>query len=309
MAKKLSKSKAENETQQQGANEQQPAAATATPQSKDYTYVIQNKKVRRDTRHRRIVAIVGIVLIIILLIIALFYACYASVEYNNFRVVVERSGSKILSLSNNFSMDPSTELIEIVGPDKMTNTTLAHGKNLMSYLAIEDRLAEIASTEGAITTKEDIFIAGTFYMQNVSSADAVYTERVHFDVATKGAEKALRVMLIRNDQITVYAAPTVNDQGETVPEQVVPIQSGYTRKSLAVDANGVYSVVDEGGEPWYAEPFYNDEYAVYNTGIPLKAGEKVKYSIVIWFEGWDPECIDEILDGAIVMTLSFDVEV
>ncbi|MDE6302126.1 MAG: hypothetical protein K2M36_00865, partial [Clostridia bacterium] len=182
----------------------------------DYNYVVQNKKARAATRHRRAITIVGIIILLLLLLAGGIYGFYSAIQINNFKIYVEPSGGRILTLSPHSTMVPGSEMIEIVGPNEMTNTTFASGKNILNSTAIEDRLIEIVSGEGSITNVDDYFIAGTFYMQNITSEDKVYGERISFDRVTLGAEKALRVMLIRNDEIMVYAAPKTDKDGNYI---------------------------------------------------------------------------------------------
>ncbi len=319
----------------EGQSEQKNA-----PKHSDYAYVVQNKKARALTRHKKAIIIVGIILLILLLLVGGIYGFYSAVRINNFKIYIEPSGGRILTLSPHNSMVPGSEMIEIIGPNEMTNTTFASGKNIVHSTPIEDRLIEIVSGEGSITSVDDYFIAGTFYMQNITSEEKVYGERVSFDIATLGAQKALRVMLIRNDEIFVYAAPKTDEDGNYIKldsegrrifsdnegfyylngedkvrveqdgdlqrEEVVPISSGYTERKLAKDENGEYHIVKaEGNDPWMTEFFYSDEYAIYNDGLKIAAGEKVKYSIIIWFEGWDSDCVDKIVNGEVQLSLSF----
>lgn len=334
MAKKKKDVTATENTEAQ-SNQDRPA-----PKHSDYSYVVQNKKARALTKHRKAITIVGIILLILLLLAGVMYGFYAAVQINNFKIYIESSGGRILSLSPHSSMVPGSEMIEIIGPDEMTNTTFASGKNILHSTPIEDRLIEIISGEGSITNVDDYFIAGTFYMQNITSESKTYGERVSFDRATLGSQKALRVMLIRNDEIFVYAAPQtdrdgnyikkdldghrifsdeegfyyleneekirVENDGELQKEEVVPLSSGYTERKIKVDDNGEYYIEkSEGTDPWLAEFFYDEDYAVRNDGLTIAAGEKIKYSIIIWFEGWDSDCVDDIVNGEVQLSLSF----
>ena len=323
-----------------GGEETQNEQNRTPAKHSDYGYVVKNKKARAATRHRKAITIAGIILLILLLLAGGVYLFYSTVQINNFKIYIESSGGRILTLSPHSNMVPGSEMIEIVGPDKMTNTTFASGKNIVNSVPIEDRLVEIVSGEGSITNVDDYFIAGTFYMKNITSEDKVYGERISFDIATMGAQRALRIMLIRNDDIIVYAAPKtdedgnyikldsegrriytdtegfyylngdekvrVENDGELQREEVVPISSGFTERKLAVNENGEYYIEKaESENPWMTEFFYNDEYAVYNDGLTIAAGEKVKYSIIIWFEGWDDDCKDYIINGQVQLSLSF----
>ena len=290
----------------------------------EYTYIVKNRKARALTKHRKAVVIALIVLGAGILVAGLFYAFYRAVDVNNFRIFVDSSGSRVLSLSANASMEPSSELIELIGPSNMTNTTMASGRNPEETTAIEDVILDIIKAEGSATTINDRFIAGTFYVKNVTTDPKTYTERITIEQADKGTAKALRVMLIKNDVITVYAYPVTDEKGDVVYdeegnpvcEEVVPLNKKsyyypYTERTLVKDDEGEYHVdVADDGKPWMTETFYNDNgnyerYAMLNEGNVIEAQEVIRYSVVIWFEGWDDQCKDPILGGQVRMMLSF----
>lgn len=313
---------------------------TQVSSNEKYSYIVKNKKARIATRHRKAITIVGIVIIILLLLVGLIFGFYSAVEINNFKIFVDPSGSKKLSLSPYRNMVPSSEMIELIGPERMTNTTLAKGKNIAGSTPIEERLLDIIACEGSLTTVDDFYIAGTFYMQNITENEMLYNENITFQRSTKGAYRALRIMIIRNGVITVYAAAKTDADGnyiyldeegrriysdesgyfyldgeEKVPvenngalqrEEVVPISSVYAERKLALDENGEYYVeISDERTPWMTELFDSEEFAVHNENIAIAPGETVKYSVVIWFEGWDSDCVDNILDGEIELALSF----
>lgn len=85
--------------------------------------------------------------------------------------------------------------------------------------------------------------------------------------------------------------------------------SGYAERKLKTDDEGEYYLeIDDGGEPWMTEFFHDDDFAVYTEGIPIASGERVRYTIVIWFEGWDSDCIDKIVNDETQLALSFVCE-
>ena len=44
-----------------------------------------------------------------------------------------------------------------------------------------------------------------------------------------------------------------------------------------------------------------------NTTEDFKPDQVDKYTVVIWLEGWDPECIDNIKGGVVKMSMNFKV--
>ena len=300
------------------------AVDTAAPITKPdkYDYVIRNKKARALTKHRKAVIIAGIILLLVLLLVGVFYGFYSAVDANNFRIFIDRSGSRILSLSMNPTMEPSSELIEIVGPNEMTNTSLNPNNNKVGHRAIEECILDIIGTDGSFTSVDDYFIAGTFYIKNLTAEDKEYTEILQFEECSKGTSQAMRVMVIRNDEIKVYAHPQTengiviyDEEGNAVPEEVVPGSGlrAYYEKKLDYDEEGNYVIkeVEDKSETWKCKNFYCDEdgsyekYAVYEPNNFIKAGDVIRYSIIIWFEGNDAQCVDAIIDGVVKMNLSF----
>ena len=283
----------------------------------DYDYVIQNKKARTLTKHRKAVIIAGVILLLILLIVGIFFGIYSAIDVNKNRIEVGTSGGRALSLSMNPGMEPANELITIVGPSDMTDTSLGIGK----YTPIEEYLPSIIAAEGSFTGEDSYYIAGTFYIKNVTDDTKTYTEQLKFLQCDKGTAKALRVMVIRNEVITVYAHPRTNngelvtdEAGNPIAEEVVPGQ-GYAERYLVQDANGTYTTAkNNANNPWMCENFYCDEDGSYETYIvnapnnTIDAGAVVRYSIIIWFEGWDNECVDDILGGVVKLSLSFICE-
>ena len=66
-------------------------------------------------------------------------------------------------------------------------------------------------------------------------------------------------------------------------------------------------IVDTTDDPLTIVEFVDDE-VVFDVGEEeLQPGETVKYTIVMWIEGDDPECVDEIRGGFIKLNWFFNV--
>lgn len=269
----------------------------------DYSYVIKNKRVRRDTRHRKIVVVVAFVLLLLIGLGALIYGVMTVVEINSFKVFVDSSGNKVLSLSDTADFVNASEVIEITGPDTMDNTTLASGKNLIDSTSVEDVLLSIIDSDGVQSDKNDNYIAGSFYLRNTTDTVQYYNEFMRLRNVTKNIDAALRIMLVKNYELTVYAKPSSDGN----PEKVVPLpNSDYLQLEITEDADGNKVISKKADQVWMSTPFYSEEYAIYNTGLEIQPGETVKYSIIIWLEGWDPDCVDSILHGTITVDFGFE---
>lgn len=289
----------------------------ASTNGADYKYVIQNQKVRRAAKHKKVITVIGVSLLIVFAGVGIFYGAYTAVEINSFKVFVDSSGSKVLSLSSKSDFLYGTEQLEISGPSVMDNTTLAKGKNLVDTSAVEDRLPEILSQDGFGGADDDRFIAATFYLKNVTPDEQIYNEVLNLRSSTLNIETAIRVMLIRKRsdtpdyEVVVYAKYDVDEQGNTVQVEVVPLtKTKYTPFTITTvtDNEGKEAVKIEhyGTEPWIAEDFFSAEYIFYNKGLTLAPQEIIKYGIIIWLEGWDKDCVDDKLSGTIRMDFAFE---
>ncbi|MGN1043069.1 MAG: hypothetical protein ACI4SK_06265 [Christensenellales bacterium] len=310
---------------------------------KKYEYVVQNKKARQAAKHSKAVKLAAVITVVVLLLATIPFAFYTAVQHmvelNNMKIFVEESGSKVLTLSHFKTMENGSEVIEITGPEAMTNTTFASGKSMAGNVAIEDKFLDILDTDGSFTFEDDYFVAGTFYVQNVTDSTRFYGERIHLDKATLGAEHALRIMVIKEDKINVYATYQrdkkgnviyldeagrrilsdgngyyyladeekiyVEQNGSPVRERVVPLAGTYTERTIAYAEDGTRYLAKAPEGDWMTQPFYDDEYILFTDGLKIEPNEQVKYTIVIWFEGYDDQCVDAILKGEVKISMSF----
>ncbi len=118
------------------------------------------------------------------------------------------------------------------------------------------------------------YLAYSFYLKNQSLVAIDYTVRIDIISVTKDVDAASRVMVICNDVTTVYAKSPDTDEPL---EDDTQLFSGNT------------VVMNELRED-------------------LPSGEIDKYTVVVWLEGNDPECVDAIKGGMMDLAMYFSVE-
>ena len=120
------------------------------------------------------------------------------------------------------------------------------------------------------------YMAYTFFVKNIGEDETEYRTTIDILSVIKNVDDAIRVMVYKNGQKTVYA--------KRRPDTYEP-ETG-TEPFSKVDQ--VMNILHEGFKP----------------------GDIDKYTIVIWLEGNDLECIDSILGGEMkmVMTIGEDQE-
>ena len=117
------------------------------------------------------------------------------------------------------------------------------------------------------------YLAYTFYLKNSGSEAADIRSELNIKSVFRGVDKAMRVRVYRNGKDTTYArlAKTGVPEYGTVP---------------FADEKQIFSVVDEGIQP----------------------NEIIKYTFVVWLEGDDDECQNDIKGGTVEMSLTFSLE-
>ena len=119
----------------------------------------------------------------------------------------------------------------------------------------------------------DSYLAYTFYLKNVGEASGTLQESIVVDSSVLGADAAIRVQVYRNGIPTTYAKMGADGMAER----------GTT-------------------------PFVSDDVVFANSVESFDAGQVIKYTLVIWLEGDDPECLDNIMGGTVKMSMHFSVE-
>ncbi len=121
----------------------------------------------------------------------------------------------------------------------------------------------------------DNYVAYTFYCKNNGQETIDYEATLEVIEAAKSADEAVRVMVYKNGEPSIYGKASYND-----------------RKVAETDCT----------------MFETDTQVMTTETKDLKVGEIDKYTIVIWIEGYDPECIDDIRSGHVRMRMLFSVD-
>lgn len=118
------------------------------------------------------------------------------------------------------------------------------------------------------------YLAYTFYLKNTGDEACDYQCEMNITGVAKSADEACRVMIYQNGEEAVYAKGKYKKRSEA-----------ETDATKWVDNK---TVVD----------FERTEF---------EAGETDKYTVVIWIEGNDSECVDAIRGGHVRMNMIFNI--
>jgi len=119
----------------------------------------------------------------------------------------------------------------------------------------------------------DNYIAYSFYIENIGEAVQDYWSEVIIDDVIKNVDDAVRIRVYKNGEYLTYAKMGVNKKPE--------------KDTIS---------------------FQDDSLVTMDHVENFKPGDINKYTIVIWLEGTDPECTDNILGGEIKLHMAFNSE-
>lgn len=118
------------------------------------------------------------------------------------------------------------------------------------------------------------YIAYTFYLINSGDDTLSYEGEMNIENVTKGVDEAIRVAIYQNGVKTVY---------------------GKTKSSGA------------GKESDCDEEFLASTVVMRTRKEGFKPKDRDKYTVVIWLEGNDPDCLDNIVGGTIKFNMQFHI--
>ena len=131
----------------------------------------------------------------------------------------------------------------------------------MTNIAGETIPANVDNIDGAHSGKD--YIAYTFYLKNAGETEVSYEYSVNMSNITNALDEALRLRLYVDGVPTEYAKTRSDGSG---PEPgTVEFYSAYTMAKGRVDA--------------------------------FAPGDYTKFTVVLWVEGNDPDCVDWLIGG------------
>lgn len=218
------------------------------------------KLARKKTRNR--------VLKIILVIIVLFLI--------NLYIVL-----RLMYIGENFTVTLDSEygresgLVVYEDPNDIKIRTYLKSEPINYFTDISvNWLPQNIDNEGNGSHNGQNYIAYTFYASNKGQDIINYWATIEIEDVIKNVDEAIRVMVIKNGERTIYAKKN---------------------KSTGNAENNT-------------QPFYSDNVIMLEKNENFQVDSEDKYTIVIWVEGDDPDCTDELIGGEIKMNMRLTEE-
>ena len=203
-----------------------------------------------------------------LLIIALFLI----IIYFLLRLVYE-GGAFTVALDDNLAKNGGLVMYESLDTKDEKKILTADQLEFIDNISI-NWLPENIDEEGEGTHNGPNYIAYTFYIENKGADTINYWYKIVVDDVIKDVDKAIRVMVFRNGEKTVYAK--ANER--TGAQEIGTVQ------------------------------FKDNLTVVEKQRTEFKVGDIDKFTIVIWVEGDDPDCVDALIGGMMKMHMDITEE-
>ena len=187
--------------------------------------------------------------------------------------IVYETGDFTISLDPNFAQKSGLIMYERE-EEKLDKRILKATKvEFMDNISVK-WLPDNLNNMGEGSHNGDNYLAYTFYVENKGSDVINYWYQILVDDVIKNVDKAVRVMVYRNDEKTLYAKAN-----ETTGEA----ENGTTK-------------------------FYSDREVMVEGRKDFRPGDIDKFTIVIFIEGDDPDCVDALIGGEMKMHMEITEE-
>ena len=148
------------------------------------------------------------------------------------------------------------------------------------------------------------YFAYTFYCRNEGQSTVDLQWKMSLNSESRDLSSACWVMIFEDGKMTFYAQPN----GETGEPEALPAMDddsrGYIMRPLeqfCKDPEAQYQTIREGRGFEYSRvvpvSFASDVVVAQGLQENVAPGDVHKYTVVIWLEGDDPDCSDELIGG------------
>ena len=222
---------------------------------------VKAQKIYKRESYRKVIRILFLLLLILISIVYLvLYLVYGG-------------GRFTVTLDKNLSNRKNIFLSESGKASDRTRDLSADTIDYMDNISVNWLPANI-DEEAVGGHNGDNYIAYTFYIINSGTETVHYWYEIDIDDTILNVDEAIRIMIIRNGERTIYAKES------PVTGEAEPDTTKFTSKSIAV----------------------------LEQRKDFKPKAKDRYTVVVWIEGDDPECKNGLLGGEIKLHMDFTEE-
>ena len=186
-------------------------------------------------------------------------------------VLYKRTGSFTVSLDKYEMTKYGLTLSESRDMTNKTSNLNAKISEEMTNIAGETIAENVDMIDGEHNGRD--YIAYTFYLQNAGEVEVAYEYQINLSNITQSLDEAIRVRLYVDGVATTYAKTRSDGKGA---------EDGTTE-------------------------FYSASIVAKNRIDTFEPNEITKFTVVIWIEGNDPDCIDWLIGGKLKLDMMMNI--
>lgn len=214
-------------------------------------------------RERKIKVLKRALLLMMLFLIIMYFILLVAFE----------SGYFTISIDPAFAQESGLIMYEKISEKHARKILKATKVDFMDNISVK-WLPENLNEIGEGSHNGENYLAYSFYLENQGSDTINYWYEILVDDVIKNVDRAIRIMVYRNDEKTIYAKPNeITGEAETGTEK-----------------------------------FYSDTEPVLKCRENFNPGDIDKFTIVIYLEGDDPDCVDALIGGEMKMHMDITEE-
>ncbi len=223
-------------------------------------------------------------------------------------VVTELQGHFTISLSDDL-FDEGFVLSETKGFENPTAHLFATPAESVPCVSIIDIPQNIDEIDGQ---HNGDYFASTFYIRNEGSSTVGYEWQLRLNAESKKLSTAAWVMVFEDGKMQFFAKADESGDPQCLPAKEDNTR-GYLNPPLyekTKDASQ-YEIIKKSEAVSYwrilPKPFKSKDIITEGKMLKVKPQEVHKYTVVIWLEGDDPDCTDELIGGHLGMDFQFQM--
>lgn len=213
--------------------------------------------------------------------------------------ITELRGHFTVSMSDKLFRDGFvlSEVPEFINPTSHIFCTPVEN---VSPLSITDIPADIDASNSAHTGN---FFATTYYLRNEGDEIADYAWEIRVNSESNSLSKAAWIMVFIDGKMTFYAKANEDGTPQTLPtlddDKFAYIVAPLREHAAKPDEQ--YEIIHQTQAVtfWrlHPVPFESDEVVASGIHYDFEPMQVHKYTVVVWLEGDDPDCTNELIGG------------
>ncbi len=180
--------------------------------------------------------------------------------------VIYNGGHFTITLDPNFALKTGLIIYEDKEEKRSQRRLFAKEMEFMDNISVKWLPKNVNDIKDGSHNGEN-YLAYTFYIENTGERTIDYWYEIDIDDVTRNVDEAIRILIYQNGKPTLYGK-----------------------------INGDLNQPEEG-----TEPFYSKDIAVLKQRAKMPPNAVDKFTIVIFLEGDDPDCLNNLIGGEIKM--------